>query len=86
MEELICDTDVIIESTFLLEMINILYCQAQVRSPIVQSPKVKTKRTWADNIKRLSVILILNFSVAMQGKFNPVVWMHLIKKGKSTQD
>ena len=23
-------------------------CQAQVRSPIVQSPKVKTKGTWAD--------------------------------------
>ena len=26
------------------------YCQAQVRSPKVQSPKVKTKRTWADTI------------------------------------
>ena len=25
-----------------------LYCQAQVRSPKVQSPKVKTKGTWAD--------------------------------------
>ena len=25
-------------------------CQAQVRSPKVQSPKVKTKRTWADTI------------------------------------
>ena len=24
------------------------YCQAQVRSPKVQSPKVKTKGTWAD--------------------------------------
>ena len=24
------------------------YCQAQVLSPKVQSPKVKTKRTWAD--------------------------------------
>ena len=26
------------------------YCQAQVRSPKVQSPKVKTKGTWADTI------------------------------------
>ena len=25
-------------------------CQARVRSPKVQSPKVKTKRTWADTI------------------------------------
>ena len=25
-------------------------CQARVRSPKVQSPKVKTKRTWADSI------------------------------------
>ena len=25
------------------------HCQAQVRSPKVQSPKVKTKGTWADN-------------------------------------
>ena len=27
---------------------NILNCQARVRNPKVQSPKVKTKRTWAD--------------------------------------
>ena len=26
------------------------YCQAQVQSPKVQSPKVKTKGTWADTI------------------------------------
>ena len=26
------------------------YCQARVRSPKVQSPKVKIKRTWADTI------------------------------------
>ena len=26
----------------------LFYCQAQVRSPKVQSPKVKTKGTWAD--------------------------------------
>ena len=29
---------------------SIIYCQAQVRSPKVQSPKVKTKGTWADTI------------------------------------
>ena len=36
----------------LVFMCNLIYdlfnCQAQVRSPKVQSPKVKTKGTWAD--------------------------------------
>ena len=40
------------ENSFLLNKLHIslwiAYCQAWVRSPKVQSPKVKTKRTWAD--------------------------------------
>ena len=35
-----------INSTFIIK--GIMDCQARVRSPKVQSPKVKTKRTWAD--------------------------------------
>ena len=44
-----------IDNIFLLDLslksFRICYfCQARVRSPKVQSPKVKTKRTWADTI------------------------------------
>ena len=37
-------------SSYRLYNIIELYCQAQSRSPKVQSPKVKTKGTWADTI------------------------------------
>ena len=33
---------------FLICRASCYYCQAQVQSPKVQSPKVKTKGTWAD--------------------------------------
>ena len=45
---LLSDSDLISLTVFFSWVLK--YCQARVRSPKVQSPKVKTKRTWADSI------------------------------------